>query len=479
MAAVLERMETNVLPEAVLAAAAPGNRPVWIETFSQDSNDRAEARFADGRTLVVKRARHAWARERFAASRAATRLLREAGIPAPEPLPVPEPADALPVEAYWKIELPTLADVWAGAGRVERGRLLRGWGALLRRIHAIRLPAHGALLAPHHDGLADYLRSDLCDRLLPAMVHTWPQASAVVETLADAVGQLADRPGGTPAVLVHNDLHSANVLCDADARNCVGVLDLEAAFAGPAEADIAHVEVLHGPLFGKPLPDGWRDELHRGYGRGLDPRAVSFFRAFHLLNLGYHAAFCGYSAHAADVLAAAETEVRAFRRSRRAVRIIRLARPSPVQVCGGGTSPAHACAISSHRHGRPGIAGSAGGAVRQPRADAANRPRTPLPDRESGASHRCRAVFLQAFEDVRRAPGPGLASAGVASAPVTTRHAPACVAAWSQRGPGAVDARAGDAGEEHDSSPAARHAHPEEEDAGGDDEGGQNGGAEP
>ncbi|HEU4558331.1 MAG TPA: aminoglycoside phosphotransferase family protein [Longimicrobium sp.] len=380
MAAVLERMETNVLPEAVLAAAAaaaPGNRPVWVETFSQDSNDRAEARFADGRTLVVKRARHAWARERFAASRAATRLLREAGIPAPEPLPVPKPADALPVEAYWKIELPTLADVWAGAGRVERGRLLRGWGALLRRIHAIRLPAHGALLAPHRDGLADYLRSDLCDRLLPAMVHTWPQATAVVETLADAAEGVAARLVGTPVVLVHNDLHSANVLCDAHARDCVGALDLEAAFAGPAEADIAHVEVLHGPLFGKPLPDGWSDKLHRGYGQRLDPQAIGFFRAFHLLNLGYHAAFCGHAAHAADVLAAAETEMRAFRRSRRTLRSIRISRPSSVQVCGGGTSPVHTCAIPSHRHGRPATVGSAGGAVRKARAGAANTPENP------------------------------------------------------------------------------------------------------
>lgn len=330
----------GLLPEAVIvpvvAAAemeAPGRWPVSITTFAENSNDRAEVRFDDGRALVVKRARHAWARERFAASRAAARLLRDAGIPAPRPLSVPLTGDGLPVEVYWKIELPTLAEVWSGSGRPRRRALLRAWGRLLRRMHRIRLPGHGSLLRAHPGELGGYLRDDLAHRLLPAVVGTWPPARALVEALADAAEPVAARLGGQTATLVHNDLHSANVLCGADGLECVGVLDLEAAFAGPAEADLAHSEVLHGPLFGNPLPAGWRDELHAGYGGRPDPVALTFFRAFHLANLGYHAALSGHAAHAADVLAAAHAELRELQRGGGPADAVRVrARPAQIAV---------------------------------------------------------------------------------------------------------------------------------------------------
>ncbi|HEU4452117.1 MAG TPA: aminoglycoside phosphotransferase family protein [Longimicrobium sp.] len=322
MARKLEWTVQGLLPEAVvepvitaISAGAPGRWPVSITTFAQDSNDRAEVRFDDGRTLVVKRARHEWARGRFAVSRAAAGLLREAGIPAPRPLAVAVPDDGLPVEAYWKVELPTLAEVWTGAGRSGRGALLREWGRLVRRIHRIRLPRHGPLLRPHPGGLGGHLREDLERRLLPAVACTWPEAGPLVEALAGAAERIAGRLAGAPAVLVHNDLHSGNVLCSADGAGCAGVLDLEAAFAGPPEADIAHADVLHGPLFGKPLPAGWLDELLRGYGRALDPVVLAYFRAFHLANLGYHAALSGYGEHAAGIRAAMEGEVRALSRA--------------------------------------------------------------------------------------------------------------------------------------------------------------------
>lgn len=312
MAQTLDWAVQGLLPEAVIApvisavaAEAPGRWPVSISTFSQDSNDRAEVRFDDGRTLVVKRARHEWARARFAASRHASRLLRQAGIPAPRPLALAAAEDGLPVEVYWKIELPTLAESWS-AGRAARRRLLREWGRLARRIHRVTLPGHGPLQRPHPGGLGGYLRHDLAGRLLPAVAGTWPDALPLVEALAEAADRVARRLAGTPATLVHNDLHAGNVLCSADGERCMGVLDLEAAFAGPAEAELAHVQVLHGPLFGKPLPAGWEDEVLRGYGRALDPVGLAFFRAYHLVNLGFHAALCGHAAHAADVLAAAE-----------------------------------------------------------------------------------------------------------------------------------------------------------------------------
>ena len=86
------------------------------------------------------------------------------------------------------------------------------------------------------------------------------------------------------------------------------MIDLETASAGPAEADIARVEVLHGPAFGDPLPAGWRARFVDGYGAPLDDAVLAFFRALHRLNLGYFAATCGWWEHVAALEAELEQE---------------------------------------------------------------------------------------------------------------------------------------------------------------------------
>ena len=91
------------------------------------------------------------------------------------------------------------------------------------------------------------------------------------------------------------------------------MIDLEAAWCGPPEADVAVAELIHGPLF-LPLPEGWTAEFRRGYGAVLDGAAVAFYRAVHLANLGYHAALTGIHAHAADLLQAARAAVSELRR---------------------------------------------------------------------------------------------------------------------------------------------------------------------
>jgi aminoglycoside phosphotransferase (APT) family kinase protein len=312
------RLEDDVLAAALAAVEArwPDARPLAVTAAERHTNPRLEVRYRDGRTLVVKRGEAEWVRQRFAASGAACGLLRRrTGVIAPEPVPLPATDLQPPLEVYWKVELTTLADAWPVLDSSGRTRALRDWGRLLRRIHRVRPRGHGALPRAERTAgsLQGHLATDLGDRLLPAVRQTWPEGVDVLEALVDAVPAIAARAG--EPVLLHGDPHQANILCELEGRKirCTGVIDLEAAWGGPPEADVAVAELIHGPLF-RPLPDGWTAEFRRGYGEVLDGAALAFYRAMHLANLGYHAALTGLHAHAADVLDEARGAVAEFRR---------------------------------------------------------------------------------------------------------------------------------------------------------------------
>lgn len=296
-----------------------GARPREVVHRDKHSNDVAEVRFGGGRTLMVKRARHypETAAQRFETARCAARILRErARVVAPEHLPLPPDEDGVPVEAYWRIPLPVLAELWPEIPAHRRAGVLRSWGELVGRMHAAPAAEAGVRRVT-----ADRLREDLEGRLLPAIAWPWPAALPTAERLAAAIPKLAARMDARPPVLVHGDLHMGNVLCsrdDGEAR-CMGVVDLEEAFVAPAEAEWATMEVLHGPLFGQPLPEGWLAEARTGYARELDPVLLPFFRAVRLLNMGFHAAVTGLTDHAEDVARAAEREADSLRRLLRKV----------------------------------------------------------------------------------------------------------------------------------------------------------------
>lgn len=320
------RMPRELLDNVVhhVTPDRPG-RTERIVHRDQHSNDFAEIRLEDGRSLIVKRARYDWAEPRFRTSRIASRLLVEnTAVEAPAPLEVPADLAEKPVEAYWRIDHPTLDELWERLDRTERLDVLRSWGELTARVHAVKLSGFGMLSDPgtNQRTIGEYLTQELHDRLLPAVWGEWPDAIPLVERLLEAVPEVEARVGGSSR-LVHNDLHMGNVLCttrDGPVR-CVGLIDLETALAAPPEADLAVVEVHHGPHLSQPIRGNWSAHFRAGYGQRVDGWVVNFYRAFHLLNMGFYSALVGHDWHAAEVGSAASSEIdRLFDRRLVAVR---------------------------------------------------------------------------------------------------------------------------------------------------------------
>lgn len=314
------------LIEAVVSAATGSRAEACVAEVvarAAHTHDMIEVRLRDGRSLMVKHGRHDWSAAEFENSRTASALLRSAGVVAPEHVPAPVAPDGRPVEAYWRVELPTLAEAWPHLGERERRDALRSWGELLRRAHAVTIPGYGAIGGAARSGspLQWFLAQDLAVRLFPAVASVWPAGLGTVEGLLEAIPEIAAVVGDRPGSLVHGDLHMGNVLCDVGAAGgiaCVGFLDLEEAFSAPPEADLARAQLLHGPLFGRPLEEGWFEEVVDGYGHEPNGVLLAFFRVFALLNLGFHAALTGLDTHAAAVAEAAAAELpavhAAFRR---------------------------------------------------------------------------------------------------------------------------------------------------------------------
>ncbi|MBW3660523.1 MAG: aminoglycoside phosphotransferase family protein [Gemmatimonadetes bacterium] len=290
----------------------PG-RPARVEWEilyrDEHSNDVAEVHFSDDRILYVKRALGPEGRKRCRTSTLASRLLRErTRMSVPRYLEIDPPLDE-PVLAYWQIRHDTLDSTvarWPPGG--DRA-VLESFGRLVRRIHRVRLPGHGPLTSAEL-AFATHLEADLTERLRPAVYGEWPAATETLECLLDVIRRYV-RGSEPPAVLVHNDLHAENILCRVvgDSHRCVGAIDLEDCFAGPIEADLAKVEVLHGPLFGQGWPQEWLQAVFEGYGPNPELFRIGVFRTYHLLNLGFHAALIGYPDHAARVAEAAAREL--------------------------------------------------------------------------------------------------------------------------------------------------------------------------
>jgi aminoglycoside phosphotransferase (APT) family kinase protein len=317
--AVIAQPNSGRLPSQLLAdilsRTAPDLEFAESEVLYRDehSNDFAEIRAPDGRSLIVKRARYEWAGPRFATSRIASALIRaRTDCEAPAPLPMPLDAAGRPLEVYWKLDLPTLEEIWPGLDVDQRDEALRSWGGLTARLHGVRLEGFGPLSDPRTRGrsLARYLHEELRDRLLPAMSGVWVEAQTIVERLIELVPQVEARAGGVSR-LVHNDLHMGNVLCAQVGRgvSCVGLIDLETSVAAPPEADLAAIGVHHGTVLSQRIEGEWMARVHAGYGKPLDDLVLKFFRCLHLVNMGFYSAMIGHDWHAAQVRQAAADEL--------------------------------------------------------------------------------------------------------------------------------------------------------------------------
>lgn len=286
-------------------------REVASVTWRRHSNDVGRVQLEDGRVLMVKVGRFDWVAPRFRAERRAARWLNDRGIVAPRHLEGPERVEGSPVLCYWRIDLPTLATVWPDHGEEARAVAWREWGGLLRRVHDVPVDGCGPLTTGPDPGcrdpVGDFMKSDLLDRLRPALMGTWPEALTALDQAVAMLPALREHLGGAATVLLHGDPHAGNVLCAVEdgTIRCEGLIDLETAAGGPRELDLAHALVLHGPLFAQPLPDGWFEELRSGYALPLDAFALQWFALYHLLNLGFYSALVGDHEHAAIVAAAA------------------------------------------------------------------------------------------------------------------------------------------------------------------------------
>jgi len=152
----------------------------------------------------------------------ALRVAGSAGVPTPLLLAVDPAGAEAGAPAVLMSRLPGRVDWWPS----DTGRWLRRLAELLPRIHASPRPAPGALRRFAPDPQASYQPPGWARH-----PRVWERAAEICHGPAPLL----------PEVLVHGDFHPGNVLWRWGKVS--GVVDWQAACAGPAIIDVAHCRV--------------------------------------------------------------------------------------------------------------------------------------------------------------------------------------------------------------------------------------------
>jgi aminoglycoside phosphotransferase (APT) family kinase protein len=156
---------------------------------------------------------------------------------------------------YERVDGRPWREVAPGLAPADRDLVLAELGDVLDRLRRVTYPGSGDLDHPTRT-VPDALRARTRARIAD------PARRAVAERVLDRHGGLfrADEP----AVLVHGDLHHANVLVRPAEHGwaVAAVLDWDSAWAGPADADAAR-SALWDDMPGRPEPVDARAAVHQ------------------------------------------------------------------------------------------------------------------------------------------------------------------------------------------------------------------------
>jgi spectinomycin phosphotransferase len=163
----------------------------------------------------------------------------------------------------------------------------RALGATLRQVHASHLPAELARTLPQEtftpsrrhvlDELVDLLGKPVfIDPLQAALVEFWRGRDELIHTVIERADNLGAelRREALPRVLCHADLHTWNVLVDADRQ--MWIVDWDEVILAPKERDLMFMVGGIGRGLVKPAET---ESFLTGYGASpIDPRTLAYYR---------------------------------------------------------------------------------------------------------------------------------------------------------------------------------------------------------
>ncbi len=249
---------------AAHASAAVGRDVARVESLQGSVlNDDFRVRLVDGSSVIVK----IGPQREMEAEAWACRLLLDAGVPVPEVLAVLR--EGLDGRA-------ALVLAFVPGAPSEHAAVMLQAGTSFRRVHAEQLPGWGALVVDagpvgargQHDSWAEAVEDQLAG--LPELVDAGVLEARLAALTRSRVMNCDLLAYDGPGVLLHNDLKTAHVFGQTDARGMrlSAVIDWGDASVGDPRADVARLSMA-GPDVVSAFLDGYGWELTRSVAEDL------------------------------------------------------------------------------------------------------------------------------------------------------------------------------------------------------------------